>query len=95
MPIEKPLACNKMSGHLYDLCLTLVLLAFFGVIVEWSVNGKFVAVAKESTLSILSSKFKERLCVSLSFKSWVDDSDVQCRVKGKTNFMCSIFLLCV
>ncbi|KAJ0021494.1 hypothetical protein Pint_31484 [Pistacia integerrima] len=51
--------------------------------VEWSVKGKFVAVAKESILSILSSKFKERLCISLSFKSWVDESDVQCSVKGR------------
>lgn len=49
--------------------------------VEWSVKGKFVAVAKKNVLSILTSKLKERLCISLSFKSWVGDCDVNCSVK--------------
>ncbi|KAK3204827.1 hypothetical protein Dsin_018873 [Dipteronia sinensis] len=49
--------------------------------VEWSVKGKFVAVAKKNILSILSSKFKERLAISLSFKSLVGDSDVNCSIK--------------
>lgn len=49
--------------------------------VEWSVKGKFVAVAKKNVLSILTSKLKERLPISLSFKSWVGDCDVNCSVK--------------
>ncbi|KAK2641566.1 hypothetical protein Ddye_023329 [Dipteronia dyeriana] len=49
--------------------------------VEWSAKGKFVAVAKRNILSILSSKFKERLSISLSFKSLVGDSDVNCSIK--------------
>lgn len=49
--------------------------------VDWSVKGKFVAVAKVNALSILTSKLKERLCISLSFKSWVGDCDVNCSVK--------------
>lgn len=49
--------------------------------VEWSVKGKFVAVAKKNVLSILTSKLKERLCISLSFKSWVGDCDVNVSVK--------------
>ncbi|KAH7576326.1 hypothetical protein JRO89_XS01G0036700 [Xanthoceras sorbifolium] len=49
--------------------------------IEWSVKGKFVAVAKKNILSILSSKFKERLSISLSFKSLVGESDANCSVK--------------
>ncbi|KAK4843166.1 hypothetical protein QYF36_004823 [Acer negundo] len=49
--------------------------------VEWNVKGKFVAVAKKNILSILSSKFKERLSIALSFKSLVGDSDVNCSIK--------------
>ncbi|XP_059429559.1 nuclear pore complex protein NUP214 isoform X2 [Corylus avellana] len=49
--------------------------------VEWSVKGEFVAVARKNALSILSSRFEERLCMSLSFKSWIGDSDVSCSVK--------------
>ncbi|KAJ4723997.1 nuclear pore complex protein [Melia azedarach] len=48
--------------------------------VEWSVKGKFVAVAKKNILSIMTSKFKERLCISLSF-SCIGDSDANCSVK--------------
>lgn len=49
--------------------------------VEWSVKGNSIAVARKNTLSLLSSKFKERLCMSLSFKSWIGDSGVNCTVK--------------
>ncbi|XP_022730110.1 nuclear pore complex protein NUP214 isoform X2 [Durio zibethinus] len=49
--------------------------------VEWSVKGAFVAVAKDTSLSILSSKFNEKLCVALSFKSLIGDSDDECFVK--------------
>lgn len=49
--------------------------------VEWSVKGKFVAVARKNVLTILSSRFKECLCMSLSFKSLLDDSDVNCSAK--------------
>ena len=55
---------------------------FICLIVEWSVKGNSIAVARKNTLSLLSSKFKERLCMSLSFKSWIGDSGVNCTVKG-------------
>ncbi|GAV70464.1 hypothetical protein CFOL_v3_13962 [Cephalotus follicularis] len=50
--------------------------------VEWSVKSKYIAVARKTTLSILSSsKFKERLCISLSFKDWIGDSNANCIIK--------------
>ncbi|TYI14016.1 hypothetical protein ES332_A08G098100v1 [Gossypium tomentosum] len=52
--------------------------------VEWSAKGAFVAVAKDNSLCILSSKFNEKLCVALSFKSWVGDSNDDCTVKVDT-----------
>ncbi|KAH1107893.1 hypothetical protein J1N35_011661 [Gossypium stocksii] len=52
--------------------------------VEWSAKGAFVAVAKDNSLSILSSKFNEKLCVALSFKSWVCDSNNDRTVKVDT-----------
>ncbi|XP_012474185.1 nuclear pore complex protein NUP214 isoform X1 [Gossypium raimondii] len=52
--------------------------------VEWSAKGAFVAVARDNSLSILSSKFNEKLCVALSFKSWVGDSNDDCTVKVDT-----------
>lgn len=55
--------------------------SFFGL-GDWSVGGKYVSVARKNILSILSSKFKERLSISLSFDSWIGDSDVNCSVKG-------------
>ncbi|GLU19614.1 hypothetical protein SLE2022_358540 [Rubroshorea leprosula] len=48
---------------------------------EWSVKGTLVAVAKESSLSILSSTFDERLSIELSCKSWTGDCDENCSVK--------------
>ncbi|KAM0001560.1 putative transcription factor WD40-like family [Helianthus debilis subsp. tardiflorus] len=48
--------------------------------VNWSMNGKFIAVAKHDFLSILSSKFEERLRIKLLFDSLVDD-DPSCVVK--------------
>ncbi|KAL5563783.1 hypothetical protein UlMin_033530 [Ulmus minor] len=49
--------------------------------VEWSIKGSYIVVAKENNLSILSSKFKERSRMILSFKSWIGDSDDNCTVK--------------
>ncbi|XVF78578.1 hypothetical protein PTKIN_Ptkin14bG0145700 [Pterospermum kingtungense] len=49
--------------------------------VEWSVKGGFVAMVKNNVLSIMSSKFNEKLCVVLSFRSWIGDSDEDCVVK--------------
>ncbi|KAK4608191.1 hypothetical protein RGQ29_001836 [Quercus rubra] len=48
--------------------------------VEWSAKGKFVAVARKNVLSIMSSRFKERFCMSLSFKSLIGDSDCSAKV---------------
>lgn len=45
-------------------------------------KGNFVAVARKNVLSILSSQFKERLRLSLPFKSVVGDSDVNQVIKG-------------
>ncbi|XP_021278023.1 nuclear pore complex protein NUP214 [Herrania umbratica] len=52
--------------------------------VEWSVKGAFVAVAKEDSLSILSAKFNEKLCIVLPFKSWIGDCNGDCTVKVDT-----------
>jgi nuclear pore complex protein Nup214 len=60
----------------------LLIVYFCFIVVEWSVKGKFVAVARKNVLTILSSRFKECLCMSLSFKSLLDDSDVNCSAKG-------------
>ncbi|KAG7951277.1 hypothetical protein I3843_13G157500 [Carya illinoinensis] len=56
--------------------------------VEWSVKGKFVAVARKKVLCILSSRFKERLCMPLSSKKGFGDSEVNCSIKG----LCLILL---
>ncbi|KAD5803531.1 hypothetical protein E3N88_14891 [Mikania micrantha] len=48
--------------------------------VSWSMNGKYIAVAKYDFLSILSSKFEEKLRIKLMFDSLVDD-DPNCVVK--------------
>ncbi|THG09883.1 hypothetical protein TEA_008702 [Camellia sinensis var. sinensis] len=50
--------------------------------VEWSVKGDFVAVTRKNILSILSSKFKQKFSMALSFKSWVGDSDLNCTIKA-------------
>ncbi|XP_011025100.1 PREDICTED: nuclear pore complex protein NUP214 isoform X2 [Populus euphratica] len=49
--------------------------------VEWSLKGKYIAVARGSIISILSSNFKERFSISLPFRSWIADSDDNCTVK--------------
>ncbi|XP_019461887.1 PREDICTED: nuclear pore complex protein NUP214 isoform X2 [Lupinus angustifolius] len=51
--------------------------------VDWSVKGEFVAVArKNNVLSILSAKkFEEWVSISLSFNSWIGDSDENRSVK--------------
>ncbi|XP_061980910.1 nuclear pore complex protein NUP214 isoform X4 [Populus nigra] len=49
--------------------------------VEWSLKGKYIAVARGSLISILSSNFKERFSISLPFRSWIADSDDDCTVK--------------
>ncbi|CAN0887469.1 Nuclear pore complex protein NUP214 [Linum grandiflorum] len=49
--------------------------------VSWSMKGKSIAVARENRLIILSTKFKERLSISLPFNSWTDDSDDDSIVK--------------
>ncbi|KAL6275110.1 hypothetical protein ACE6H2_018711 [Prunus campanulata] len=49
--------------------------------VGWSLKGKLIAVARRDILSILSSNFKERSSMLISFKSWTDDSNVNCSIK--------------
>jgi hypothetical protein len=71
-----------LSLSLSHIVFSLPYFKFFFIIVEWSVKGEFVAVARKNVLSILSSRFEERLCMSLSFKSWIGDSNVNCSVKG-------------
>lgn len=60
----------------------LLTLFFFFVIVEWSLKGKYIAVARENILHILSSKFREKLHISLPLKSWIGDSEENFCVKG-------------
>ncbi|VVA31817.1 PREDICTED: nuclear pore complex [Prunus dulcis] len=49
--------------------------------VGWSFKGKLIAVARRDILSILSSNFKDRLSMLISFKSWTDDSNANCSIK--------------
>lgn len=49
--------------------------------VDWGLKGSFVAVASKSVLSILSAKFEERVSISLSFGSWIGDSEANGSIK--------------
>ncbi|KAL1332925.1 hypothetical protein HN51_061691 [Arachis hypogaea] len=49
--------------------------------VDWGIKGNFIAVARRNVLSILSVKFEEWISISLSFKSWIGDSDLNCSIK--------------
>ncbi|OVA13799.1 Nuclear pore complex protein [Macleaya cordata] len=48
--------------------------------VDWSANGNLIAVARKNTLSILSSKFRERFHMSLLFKTLISGNDPKCNV---------------
>ncbi|XP_058196407.1 nuclear pore complex protein NUP214-like isoform X2 [Rhododendron vialii] len=48
---------------------------------DWSLKGNLVAVARKNTLSIMSLKLKEKVCISLSFDSWIGDSNLNFAVK--------------
>ncbi|XP_020698976.1 nuclear pore complex protein NUP214 isoform X3 [Dendrobium catenatum] len=47
---------------------------------DWSVDGKFVAIARKDTVSILSSNFEEILGIPLLFQSWAVDSGSEIKV---------------
>ncbi|KAK1316234.1 hypothetical protein QJS10_CPA05g00642 [Acorus calamus] len=49
--------------------------------VDWSVKGDFIAVARESAISVLTSEFKERLEVSLLPQSCSDDGESKFTMK--------------
>ncbi|KAI3771462.1 hypothetical protein L6452_02627 [Arctium lappa] len=49
--------------------------------VNWSMNGKFLVVAKYEYVIILSSKFEEKLRIKLSLDSLQGDSDVNSVIK--------------
>ncbi|KAL2955066.1 hypothetical protein AAZX31_18G007300 [Glycine max] len=49
--------------------------------VDWGLKGSFVAVASKSVLSILSTKFEERVSISLSFRSWIGDFSADGSIK--------------
>ncbi|CAN8287972.1 unnamed protein product [Cochlearia groenlandica] len=49
--------------------------------VEWSSKGSYIAVAQGNSLRILSSKFNEKRRITLSFDTWISDSDEDCIVK--------------
>ncbi|XP_020085929.1 nuclear pore complex protein NUP214 isoform X4 [Ananas comosus] len=49
--------------------------------VDWSPQSDFIAVSKNNSLSIVSSNFKEQLCMSLLFQSWSSGSDSECTIK--------------
>lgn len=52
--------------------------------VDCSKDGNHIVVARKSTLSILSSDFKETCCMSLLFQLWSDGSDSEgTSIKGK------------
>ncbi|KAH6765370.1 hypothetical protein C2S52_000196 [Perilla frutescens var. hirtella] len=49
--------------------------------VDWSIKGNYIAVAKNNVVSILSSRFKEKLSFLLSFQSVIGDSEVNQVIK--------------
>ncbi|CAI8611572.1 unnamed protein product [Vicia faba] len=49
--------------------------------VDWCVKGTFVAVARKNVLSILSTKFEEKVSIPLPFRSWIGDSEANVSVK--------------
>lgn len=72
---------SEVSAYFYLTCfLELIMFSLFTV--EWSINGNYVAVARNNILTILSSKFKERVSLVLPFESLIGDSDVNSAVKG-------------
>lgn len=65
------------------------------LVVEWSVKGSYIALAKEDILIILSSNLKERSHMVLPFKSWTSDSDENCIVKGTYLAYFHFLFLCI
>ena len=57
----------------------------------WKRKFVFVAVASKSVLSILSTKFEERVSISLSFRSWIGDFAADGSIKG----LHSLFHFCI
>ncbi|CAK8571666.1 unnamed protein product [Lathyrus sativus] len=49
--------------------------------VDWCVKGTLVAVARKNVLSILSTKFEEKVSIPLPFRSWISDSEANVSVK--------------
>ncbi|XP_027189043.1 nuclear pore complex protein NUP214 isoform X2 [Cicer arietinum] len=49
--------------------------------VDWCVKGTSVAVARKNVLSILSTKFEEKVLIPLPFRSWIGDSEANVSVK--------------
>lgn len=61
---------------------------YFCCAVDWSLKGNLVAVARKNTLSIMSLKLKEKVSISLSFDSWIGDSNLNFSVKGTLVDLC-------
>ncbi|KAK6919871.1 hypothetical protein RJ641_015775 [Dillenia turbinata] len=49
--------------------------------VDWNITGDLVAVARKNMLSIVSTKFEEKSCLTLLFKTWTNESDDKTVVK--------------
>lgn len=66
------LSCKFTNSFL---CFCYCFVLFPSIVVDWSVKGDYIAVARENTLRILSSDLKERLHMLLLFRLWANDTD--------------------
>lgn len=51
-------------------------------VVDWSMEGDYIAVARKSDIRIFSSDFKEQILITLSFQSWSNDTESEIFIKG-------------
>ena len=58
-------------------------------LVDWSIDGGFVAVARKHNMMVLSSNFKEIFSMSLSFETW-PPTDSEYTVKGSLLQICCL-----
>lgn len=55
--------------------------SFIGI-VDWSIKGDYIVVAKKNVVSILTMQFKEKLRFLLPFQSVIGDSDANQVIRG-------------
>ncbi|RWW20695.1 hypothetical protein BHE74_00014835 [Ensete ventricosum] len=84
-----------MSVHRYGLILSCVCVIRFvnASVVDWSMEGDYIAVARKSDIRIFSSDFEEQICISLSYQTWSNDTESEIFIKasGRKCYLKTIF----